>query len=402
MFAAISKPEALHTVAHVDMDAYFASVAQLDNPELRGKPVIVSGHSVVRGVVSSASYPARECGVRSGMPLFQALGKCPAAIVVPCEMERYRDISAHLRRIWNRVAPVVEQVGFDEAYLDLTGCDKLYGNLRPVMQRLKSTILAETGLVATIGVGTSRLVAKMASRAGKPDGLVVVPRGQEMTWLSPQPIRAIPGVGPKAAGRLHRMGITTIGDLLANSEDEILRRFGSVGAELLSVAKSRDIRPVASGGPAKSVGAERTLDRDESDFTRVRTQLRGLIQEVAYRLRQESATATCMEVKIRYSRTFETITRSRTLAVATDDEDTMARIAYALLEQHLDRSQAVRLVGFSVSGLQAGRQLSLFGAGEDPVGTEARARIVSAIDKLRDKYGLDAVQRAVLLPKPGQ
>jgi DNA polymerase-4 len=390
-------------VAHVDMDAFFASVAQLDDPSLAGKAVIVGGHSTVRGVVCSASYPARACGIKSGMPMYEATRLCPQAVVVPIKMERYRVIGRRLREIWQRVAPVVEPVGFEEAYLDLSGCDRLYGPIEPVMAQLRATVFKETGLTCTVGVGTSRLVAKMASRAGKPDGLVVVSPGSEAEWLAPQRIGVVPGVGPKTALQLERLGIRTIGDLLALPAGEILRRCGQFGAYLRAIAHGRDIRPVSAGREAKSIGAQTTLDVDLRDASRLRLVMRSLVQEVAFRLRREGSRAGAAQVMIRYARTFETITRARTFAVPTDDEDALLDCATGLLGQHRDGAQAVRLLGFTVSNLSTGRQLGLFDAappGEAGIGPEAaaeRARMWAAVDGLRRKYGFEAVQRAASL-----
>ncbi|MBM3270474.1 MAG: DNA polymerase IV [Candidatus Sericytochromatia bacterium] len=379
------------TIAHVDMDAFFASVAQLDDPSLAGKAVLVGGHSTVRGVVCSASYPARACGVKSGMPLFQAMKLCPQAIVVPVRLERYREISRRLREIWQRAAPVVEPVGFEEGYLDLTGCDRLYGPIGPVMERLRATVFRETGLTCSVGVGTSRLVAKMASRAGKPDGLVVVPPGSEAEWLSPQRVGVVPGVGPKTAVQLERLGIKTIGDLLALSDEEVVRRCGQFGVYLREIAHGKDIRPVSDGREAKSIGAQTTLDADLRDVDRLRRVMHTLVQEVAFRLRRAGSRASTATVTIRYARTFETITRAHTYSVPTDDEDAFLRTACDLLAQHRDGAQAVRLLGFTVSGLSTGRQLGLFDAAPD------RARVWSAVDQMRRKYGFAAVQRATAL-----
>lgn len=337
--------------------------------------------------------------------MWQALRLCPDAIVVPANFGRYRQIGNHLRGIWKRVAPVVEVVGFEEGYLDLTGCQKLYGPIEPVMERLKATVLKETGLVCSIGVGASRLVAKMASRAGKPDGLVVVPAGSEAEWLAPRRISVVPGVGPKTAMQLERVGIRTVGDVLALSDAEILRRCGQFGVYLRAVAQGKDLRPVSREEGARSIGAQTTLDADLHDTERLRRVMQTLVQEVAYRLRKAGLRAGTATITIRYARTFETTTRTRSLAVPTDDEDTFLKTAHELLAQHRDGARAVRLLGFAVSGLSTGRQLSLF---ENPANSVAaveraaeRARVWRAVDRLRRKYGFDTVQRAAALGRGG-
>jgi DNA polymerase IV len=310
-------------VAHVDMDAFFASVEQRDNPALRGRPVIVGNSPLtveklrefaleaqklahppeyikgVRGVVASASYEARAFGVRSAMPLAKALVLCPDAVVLAGRFGRYREVAERLRAIWSDFSPVVEPASLDEAYLDMTGCELTGGPILAVGKKLKARILDETGLTASVGIGPNKLVAKIASDLKKPGGLVVIAHGNEARTLAPLPVRVIPGVGPRAAEALLRYRITTVGQLASADPTELARSFGDHAAGLISRALGNDDTPVQPPGDPKSISRETTLAEDESDLDVLGSILRTLADEVAWTLRREGFCARCVYIKLR-------------------------------------------------------------------------------------------------------
>lgn len=376
----------MRIVMHVDMDAFFASVAQLDRPELRGKPVLVGGRSQ-RGVVAAASYEARAFGIRSGMPMATARRLCPQAEVVGGAGARYREVHARLREVWRRFAPVVQVVGIDEAYLDLTGCEALWGPPEAIALAIQKAVFEETGLPCTVGVGSSKVVAKMASRAGKPCGVLLVPPGREAAWLAPQPVGALPGVGPAAQARLKALGYARLGQLAEAPEAELRRLLGAWGPELGALARGADPRAVHEDrDPAKSVGAERTFAQDLREAEALKAHFFDLCQEVAYRLRRQGLLAKRVTVKLRLP-DFTTLTRARTLDAATDDEAQLAAVAIALWARHAGPGQALRLVGVQCSHFVGLEQLSWL---EEP--RRARSRqLNAALDALRQRHGLHAV-----------
>ncbi|MGE5707743.1 MAG: DNA polymerase IV [Bacteroidota bacterium] len=380
------------SILHVDMDAFFASVAQREHPELQGKPVIVGGHSIRRGVVASASYEARAFGVRSAMPLFRAMELCPQAIRVSVDMATYREVNHQLREIWGRFSPLVEPLGFEEAYLDLTGCEKLLGPAQQVAYALRAEILRETGLSASVGAGSSKLLAKIASKAAKPAGVCVVPPGEEESWLFPRDIGVIPGVGPRTEQRLHQLGIKTVGQLAQVPLALLTSHFGVQGADLHAIAQGQDPRPVQPGGPPKSLGGEETFDEDSLDPVFLRRHILKIVCEVAYRLRRHDFLASTVSVKLRYGRTFETLERSSTIP-PTDEEETFYATAWKLFEHAWD-GRALRLVGVSLSNLRPNHQLSLFSQ------EGKQQRLTRTLDGLRDRFGREAVRRATLLEPP--
>lgn len=380
------------SVLHVDMDAFFASVAQVDDPALRGRPVIVGGTSLRRGVVTSASYEARAYGVRSAMPLYQALERCPHAVVVPGAFERYREVNRQLRAIWARHAPVVEVASFDEAYLELTGCEALLGDPAEVARAIQRDVLAETGVTCSVGVASSKLLAKVASKRHKPRGLCVVPRGEEAAWLAPLAIGDLHGVGPATAKKLAEVGLVRVGQLLEVPEDQLERYLGPGAAALRLMAQGIDTRPVSPHGAAKSIGAETTFDRDVASRERLAAVFRDLVQEVAFRARRAGVLARTVAVKVRYH-DFETIGRARTLVQATDDDDAIAAAALALFAEHAEPGRPVRLVGVTLSQFTTVAQLSLLA----PADTEEKKALNVALDRLRERHGLFVVSRGTHL-----
>lgn len=385
------------TILHVDLDAFFAAVEQRDRPELRGKPVIVGGVPPGRGVVSAASYEARAFGVRSAMSVTEAFRRCPNGIFLPVDGRRYQRASREVMAILRRYTPQVEPISIDEAFMDVTGSRPLFGAGPVIAAAVKSAVREEVGLTASVGVGTTKLVAKIASDLRKPDGLVVVPPGDEAAFLAPLPIGRLWGVGEKTATALAEYGVRTIGDLASLSPDVLVRRFGKHGASLATRAVGLDDDRVHEGDPAKSVGHEHTFDVDTVDAETIERTLLAMSEGVAGRLRSAGVRASTIAVKVRDA-SFRTITRQRTLKEPTDLTEPIFRAALDLARPEV-RGIRVRLLGVTASNLGEREQLSLF-ATEDP----RRRKAVEAADAVRRRYGSEAVTRARLvgsrLPAP--
>jgi DNA polymerase-4 len=385
------------TILHVDLDAFFASVEQRDHPELVGKPVIVGGDPGGRGVVSAASYEARAFGVHSAMSLREALRRCPDGVFLPVNGRRYQQASREVMAILRRFTPQVEPISIDEAFLDVTGSRQLFGDGRSIALAIKAAIRDEVGLPASVGVATTKLVAKVASDLRKPDGLVVVAPGDEAPFLAPLPIGRLWGVGEKTAHALEDYGVRTIGDLATLSPDVLIRRFGKHGGSLASRARGMDDDRVHEGDPAKSVGHEHTFDVDTSEREIIERTLLAMSDGVAGRLRSAGVRASTVTVKIRDS-SFRTITRQKTLAEPTDMTDPIFRAAVELARPEV-RGIRVRLLGVTVSNLGEREQLGLFPA-DDP----RRRAAIEAADSIRRRYGSKAVTRGRLvgagLPAP--
>jgi DNA polymerase-4 len=387
------------TILHVDLDAFFAAVEQRDRPELRGRPVVVggAGGEDARGVVSAASYEARRFGIHSAMSLREAYRRCPDAVFLPVDGRRYQAASRDVMAILRRYTPLVEPISIDEAFLDVTGSAALFGDGPTIARRIKDETRAEVGLTASVGVATTKLVAKIASDLQKPDGLVVVPAGSEALFLAPLPIARLWGVGEKTATALAEYGVKTIGDLAALPPDLVVRRFGKHGGSLVERARGMDGDPVHDGDPAKSVSHEHTFDVDTSDPEVIERTLLGMADGVSGRLRSAGVKAGTIAVKIRDSG-FHTITRQRTLAEPTDLTDPIYATALDLARPEL-RGMKVRLLGVQASNLGEREQLALFDT-TDP----RRRRAVEAADALRRRYGERAVTRGRLvgtgLPAP--
>ncbi len=357
-------------ILHADLDAFYASVEQLDRPELRGKPVVVGGPPESRGVVTTASYEARPFGVRSAMPMSRALRLCPQAIRVNPRFERYAEVSRQVMTIFRSVTPIVEPLSMDEAFLDVTEQADAHGGPEALAREIKERVKAETGLTISIGVATNKTVAKIASDMQKPDGLVFVARGQEARFLAPLPVRAIWGVVPKAEKALQAAGIQTIAQLAQADRGLIERLFGSRGPFLQAMARGTDDRQVETYHERKSVGAENTFPRDLPDGPELRDELRRLAEGVAERLRRKGTRARTVVLKLRYSN-FRTITRQRSLAEATDDTGELLAQANSLLDAVLEEGEDLRLLGIHATNLvgevreeEAGPQLPLWQGSE--------------------------------------
>ena len=381
-------------ILHIDLDAFFVSVEQALAPELRGKPVAVGGWPDRRGVVASASYEARVFGVRAGMPLAQAYRLCPQAIFLQGSFSAYRDASEKFMAILADFSPCLEPAGLDEAYLDITGCE-LFGTPYQLASSIKERVKKELKLIASVGIASCKVVAKIASDSGKPDGLVEVTAGQEKDFLTPLPVASLPGVGKKTEQSLKAMGIKTIGQLAVLPIEVIKNRFGSYGLMIHHYANGIDNREVETPGQAKSISRETTFAKDTSDKVFLQAMLHYLCERVGAELRQETKHARTITLKLRYS-DFETITRRFSSKEAIDADELIFAGAVKLLEQALaGKRKLVRLIGIGVSNLVSyGKQLNLLDSRPQRL-----AHLDKAIDRIRNKYGFTAIQtgRTLLL-----
>ena len=381
------------TVIHVDLDAFFAAVEQRDRPELRGKPVIVGGDARSRGVVSTCSYEARKFGVHSAMPTRTAYQLCPQAIFLPVDGAKYQRVSREVMSVLRRFTPIVEQVSIDEAFLNVAGSEALFGPAPEIARLIKREVVAATQLTVSVGVGTNKLVAKVASDLRKPDGLVIVEPGEEAAFLAPLEIRRLWGIGPKTAERLHGLGVVTIGDLAAMPIETLTRLLGDHGATLHDRALGVDSEPVTGGGEAaKSVSHETTFAVDVTDPAEIERTLLALTEGVSARLRAAGIRAGTVAVKIRDSR-FRTITRQRSLPEPSDLTDTIWRAAVELARPEV-RGKKIRLLGVAATQLGQPEQTSMFDVVDD-----RRRRVVDATDAVRRRFGDRAVTRASLLQR---
>jgi nucleotidyltransferase/DNA polymerase involved in DNA repair len=382
------------TILHVDMDAFYAAVEQRDRPELRGKPVIVGADPKGgrgRGVVSTASYEARRFGVGSAMPISEAFRRCPKGVYLQPDMERYARESARIMAILERFSDRVEPVSIDEAFLDATGSERALGSGETIGRNLKQAIRDETQLTASVGVASSKLVAKVASDVRKPDGLTVVAPGMEAAFLAPLPVRRLWGVGPKMEETLAKLGVTTIGELAALDPPRLSRKIGTNGQDLQRLARGEDDRDVARE-PAgyKSLGQEHTYDEDTADPKRLRATLLQLADGVAARLRARDLKARTITLKYR-DEDFRTTTHARTLKRGTDSGDELFRVVSELFQEVHGRRR-VRLVGLYTSHFgEPTPQLGLFELPK-PATPADRVR-----DELRRRFGEEAITRASLL-----
>jgi DNA polymerase-4 len=382
---------AARTILHVDLDAFFAAVEQRDHPELRGRPVAVGmGGTNDRGVVSAASYEAREFGVHSAMPIRTARRLCPDCVFVPVDGRTYQRVSREVMAILRRFTPLVQPVSIDEAFLDVTASRALFGDGGAIARRIKDTIRGELQLTASVGVAATKLVAKIASDLRKPDGLVVVPPGGEAAFLAPLPISRLWGVGPQTAAALRDFGVATIGDLAAMDRAALVRRFGNHGSALVDRAHGIDPDPVDDPDAAKSIGHEHTFDEDTADLDVLERTLLAMSEGVSGRLRSAGVKAGTVTVKVRDS-AFHTVTRQRSLPEPTDLTEPIWRVALALARPEI-RGKRIRLIGVTASGFGEREQLGLFEV-DDP----RRRRAVEAADELRRRFGPRAVTRARLL-----
>ncbi len=394
-------------ILHVDLDAFFAAVEQLDDPSLRGKPVVVGGLGN-RGVVSTASYEARPFGVHSAMPMSRARRACPHAVFLSPRMSRYQEKSREVMAILRDVTPFVEQLSVDEAFLDVAGARRRLGTAPEIAELVRRRVHAETGLTASIGVATTKFLAKLTSDMAKPDGMLVVEPGTERVFLAPLPLNRLWGVGPATLAKLERIGLRTIGAVAATPAEILERALGpALGSHLHALANNDDDREVIPGRDAKSIGAEETFAADLSTRAECDRELVRLCDRVGSRLRSSGMSARTITLKIRFA-TFETRTRARTLPDPTEVSAVLLATARELLDG-FDVGRGVRLLGVSCSqlvepGERVEAQTLLDLVDETAVDHERIARqaaVERAVDDVRDRFGSAAVRPATLLG-PGE
>lgn len=382
------------TIIHLDLDAFFASVEQLDNPQLRGKPVVVGADPEKgRGVVSAASYEAREYGIHSALPISRAHRLCPHAAFLPVRMRRYKEISVRIMNLLRTYTPLIEPVSIDEAFMDVSGCERLFGSPEKIGHDIKARIQREEGLTISVGIAPNKYLAKMASESGKPDGFVVIKPGSERDFLEERPVESLWGVGDKTSQRLREAGITTIGQLADYPPDALERKMGKIGRHLWELANGNDDRPVVTGSDVKSISHERTYDRDIDDVTVMKNTLLDLSERVGRRARRKGITGKRVSLKIRFS-DFSTFTRNRTLKQGTNVTENIYKAATDLFQAFDLTAKKVRLLGVGLSLLDTMQEIQndLFQADE-----KKKEKVGMVLDKIQEKYGDGSVRRAALL-----
>ena len=392
-------------IVHVDMDAFFASVEQMDNPALRGRPVMVGGGD--RGVVATASYEARRFGVHSAMPAGQARRLCPQGVFVRPRFDRYKELSGKVMEVLRAHSPLVEQASIDEAYLDAEGLERVYGSLPALVCSLRCAIRTATGgLTCSVGVAPVKFLAKICSDVNKPDGVFILETGDVEAFLATLPVRKIPGVGPRMAEALGKFGIRFASDMRRYSPDFFRTRFGRPGLVLLERAMGRDPRRVEPVREAKSESAEETLAKDTRDLEQLRRILLAHAEKVGRRLRSQKLQGRTVTLKVKYA-DFTQITRSKTLDAPVASTQGIYGVARELLEA-VSLKKAVRLLGVGVSNFGAPRErltlLSLLNGGRSPEfeGEKRRLKLDRTLDALRERFGEGAVARGSLaVPKRG-
>jgi DNA polymerase-4 len=384
-------------ILHVDMDAFYASVEQRDDPMLRGKPLVVGGGSN-RGVVAAASYEARRYGIRSAMPMRDALRRCPDLLRVPPRMAHYKSVSDEIFSIFREFTPLVEGLSLDEAFLDVSESVALFGSELDIATTIKERILESTGLTASVGVASNKLVAKIASDLDKPDGLVVVSPDDIRSVLDPLPVRVIPGIGRKTLARLKERNIETVADLRLAPDRDLDPIFGRFTQKTRDRASGIDSRPVESSRADKSISAEVTFERDLSEIEEMDRHLLSLTEKTCSRIRTKELVAGTVTVKIRQS-DFATFTRQRTMRPPASGTDQIFQLARSLLHQWLAEHPGaeIRLLGVGGSNLSAAEQGDLFAADATPQSSP----LDETVDSIRDRFGKSSVNRARTLD-PGQ
>ncbi|MBW2674041.1 MAG: DNA polymerase IV [Deltaproteobacteria bacterium] len=381
-------------ILHIDMDAFYASVEELDNPDLKGRCVVVGGQSE-RSVVSAANYEARKFGVHSAMPVFQARKRCPGAIFLPPRMGRYRELSARIMFILREFSPLVEPISIDEAYVDVAGCERLFGGVDEIALRIKQRIKKGSGLTCSVGGAPNKFLAKIASDMDKPDGLTIIAQENVDRFIESLPIHKVPGVGKNTQEKLGLMGVRTLGDVNQYPEELLVKKLGTFGYRLAQFARGIDRSSVTPDTETKSVSAEETLSADTDDKDLLKRYILGQAERIARELRKLGVGGRTISIKIKDS-DFRQVTRSVTIREATQSSDIIIREASRLLERYR-MSKKTRLIGVGVSNLVSA---------EEPVQTDIferndtrkahRRELDEAIDTITDRFGTDAIGRASL------
>jgi DNA polymerase-4 len=393
--AAANQPAFIRTIFHVDMDAFFVSVEELFDPSLKGKAVVVGGQRDERGVVSAASYAARKFGVHSAMPLRTAAKLCPHAIFVDGHPDRYREFSEKAHTVLGTFSPQVEMASIDEAYLDMTGTERLHGPPLKAAHALHQRMKTDTGLNCSVGIGTSRLIAKVSSAQAKPNGLLYIVPGEEARFLAPLDVREIPGVGKVMESHLHSLGIKKVGDLARLDESELSDRFGKWGLALAGKARGEDAggwfdSEVGADADAKSISHEHTYNEDPADPSQLEATLMRLCEMVGRRLRESQFYARTIQLKLRY-KDFTTLTRAHTVASPTQLDTEIFEEIRALFRKNWKKGEPVRLLGVHASSFTSQPdQINLLDGNRQQRWKDALA----AADRLRDKFGESSVSLA--------
>jgi DNA polymerase-4 len=371
------------------MDAFYAAIEQRDDPTLRGRPVLIGPNSS-RGVVLTASYEARPFGVGSAMPMARARRLCPEALIVPPRFERYQEVSATIMRVFGDFSPDVEALSLDEAFLDMTGSERLFGSPESIGRQIKDAVREATGLTASVGLSGTKYVAKVASGFRKPDGLTVVAPADARAWLSPLPVASLWGAGPKTAARLNELGLQTIGDVAARDPGWLEQQLGQLGLRFHALARGEDYRSVEGSRAAHSLSCERTLNEDIAARGDIESHLRSAAETVARRLRRRGLCARGVRVKLKRT-DFRLVSRQRTLGTPTDIAAELFAAAVSLLDEIVAEGP-FRLVGLATYELGRRSERAQLGLA---IGGAARTRdLETTLDRLAERFGSGAVQRA--------
>jgi DNA polymerase-4 len=382
-------------ILHLDMDAFYASVEQLDNPALKGKCVIVGGTSR-RGVVCAASYEARKFGVHSAMPIFQARQKCPEGVFVPVRMARYKQVSRRIMSILHCYSPLVEPISIDEAFVDVSGCQRMFGTVNAMACDIKAQILSQVQLTCSIGVAPSKFMAKIASDMNKPNGLTIIEPEEVAPFIAALPINKVPGVGRASNKQLAKLGVRTLGDVNHLPRELLINRLGKFGHRLINLAQGIDRSQVSPFTPPKSVSREQTLSEDTNDLRRLKLCLLRHAELVAQDLRRHGYKARTVTLKLKHT-DFKIVTRRCTLPAPTHSSKALYKHAVALLAAYGLGRRRLRLIGLGASGLKPAvhaQQIDLFG--QCPPPNRRWEKVDQAIDGVRQKFGHDSLHRASL------